>query len=470
MNGEPALMPPGSGVELPDAPIGVVGAGTMGQGIAQVAAGGGMHVRLFDVADGAAERAVNRIGDLLKRAVDRGRSTQQSASETLRRLEPVHDLEELADCFMVIEAAPEDLAIKQDLFRDLAALCGPDTIIATNTSSIPVTAVASGIDNPERVVGMHFFNPVPLMKLVEVIAGMNSGARALAATREVARRMGREPIDAADGPGFLVNRCSRPFLLEAQRLMQERVADHHLIDRIARLGGGFRMGPFELSDLVGIDVGYDIARSFYELSHNEPRWQPTGIPPRLIAAGRLGRKSRRGYYTYDAEGRYRDEDPSARLPESASGQVEIIGQTTLADQLRRLAEGTGYTVVGREDGTSGPRALVIDARIANAGTGIHNPAGPVAVLCAGNSLAEASAGKDYAGFHCLPPMGETRLVELTRGTATSEFTAGATAHFFHAIGMHVVWVGDTPGLVLGACTSSGSATPPASCWAGSSAS
>lgn len=443
--------PPGTSLapELPDAPIGVVGAGTMGTGIAQVGAGGGLDVKLFDAVDGAADRAVSRIGDALARSVERGRITQDAATATLRRLEPVAALDDLADCFMVIEAAPEKLELKTELFKQLAAICAEDAVFATNTSSIPVTTIASQIDHPERVVGMHFFNPVPVMRLVEVIAGMNSGARALAVAREVGRRMGREPIDASDGPGFLVNRCSRPFLLEALRLLQERVADHERIDRVVRLGGGFRMGPFELSDLVGVDTGYDIARSFYELGYHEPRWQPSGIPARMIAAGRLGRKSGRGYYRYAKDSDYRDPDPPPRLPETASGTIEIHGHGTLADQLRRLAAASGYEVVRPGEGPEGQRTLIVDARAEAAGIGLSKFAGPVAVLCAGNSLAQAAAGRDYAGFHCLPPLGETHAVELTRGAATSDITAGATAHFFHAIGKHVIWVGDAPGLVLG---------------------
>lgn len=448
MDGLPSMEAPVP--ELPDAPVGVVGAGTMGSGIAQVAAAGGFQVKLFDAAEGAADRAAARIGDLLKRYVDRGRATKEAAAATLRRIEPVRSMQDLHDCFIVIEAAPEDLRIKQDLFNQLATVCRGDTVFATNTSSLPVTSIAAGVDRPARLVGMHFFNPVPMMRLVEVIAGMNSGRGALAIAHEVAKRMGREPIDAADGPGFLVNRCSRPFLLEAQRLLQERVADHERIDRIVRMCGGFRMGPFELSDLVGVDVGYDIARSFYALSHHEPRWQPSGIPERMIAAGHLGRKSGRGYYNYPAEGGdYRDADPSAQIPETADGVIEIHGDGLLADQLRRLAEAAGYTIAERDVEGFSRRTLVIDARAIGAGTGLSKFAGPVAVLCAGTSLAKAAGTKDFAGFHCLPPLGELHAVELTRGTHTSDITAGATAHFFHSIGRHVIWVGDAPGLVMG---------------------
>jgi 3-hydroxybutyryl-CoA dehydrogenase len=432
--------------ELPDAPIGVVGAGTMGAGIAQVAAVGGLSVKLFDVAEGAADAARSRISAFLERSVARGKLTEGQAGSAVLRVEPVTALEELGDCFLVIEAVAEKLEIKQQLFSQLAAVSSPDTVFATNTSSLPVTAVAATVPHPERVVGMHFFNPVPLMRLVEVIAGMNSSQDALATARAVGATMGRESIDASDGPGFLVNRVSRPFLLEAQQLLSEGVADAATIDRVARLGGGFRMGPFELSDLVGVDVGYDIAKSFYALGHGEPRWRPSGIPAQMIAAGRLGRKSGRGYFEYAEDGTYRPEDPAPQTIESASGAVDVVGDTPVARELRRLAEAAGYEVAAAPDV---PRAITIDARLFTAGRDIDLSRGPVAVLCAGNSLAAAARGRDFAGFHCLPPLGEARAVEITRGSGTSDETFTTARHFFHVIGKHVIEVGDGPGLVLG---------------------
>jgi 3-hydroxybutyryl-CoA dehydrogenase len=432
--------------ELPDAPIGVVGAGTMGAGIAQVAAVGGLEVKIFDVADGAADTARGRIASFLERAVQRGKMTEGQAGAAVSRIDAVSSLEELGDCFLVAEAVAEKLEIKQELFSKLARVTTPGTVFATNTSSLPVTAVAALVPQQERVVGMHFFNPVPLMRLVEVIAGLNSSPEALATARAVGAAMGRDVIDANDGPGFVVNRVSRPFLLEAQQLITEGVADAATIDRAVRLGGGFRMGPLELSDLVGIDVGYDIARSFYELGHGEPRWRPSGIPAQLIAAGRLGRKSGHGYYEYPEGGTYRPEDPSPQMIETASGAVDVIGQTQLAHELRRLAEAAGYAVDAPADV---PRTITIDARIATAGQDIDRARGPVAVLCAGNSLAAAARGRDFAGFHCLPPLGEARAVEVTRAAATSDETWTVTRHFFHAIGKHLIEVGDAPGLVLG---------------------
>ncbi len=434
---------------LPDAPVGVVGAGTMGSGIAHVAAVGGLRVKLFDVADGAASAAIGRIDGYLKRSVERGRMTSEAAANAIGLIDTAGSPEDLADCFIVIEAVAEQLDVKHDLFIKLAAICAPDAVLATNTSSLPVTAIAGPVPSPERVVGMHFFNPVPLMRLVEVISGLNSGDQALAVARAVGQRMGREVIDASDGPGFLVNRVSRPFLLEAQKLLSERVADHADIDMAMRLGGSFRMGPFELSDLVGVDVGYEIAQSFFRLGHGEPRWQPSNIPAQLVAAGRLGRKSRRGYYEYAEDGSYREADPPPHPPESVSGAVEIIGDGELARQLRRLTEAAGYNV---SPVAGSPITITIDARANRAGSDLEDQLvahHPIAVLCAGSSLAAASRGRDMVGFHCLPPLGESHAVEITRGSGTSDASHAATTRFFHSIGKHVIDVGDAPGLVLG---------------------
>lgn len=437
---------PAAAAPLPDAPIGVVGAGTMGAGIAQVAATGGLQVRLYDAADNAADAALGRIAGFLDRAVERQRMTAEDAALAKARIQPVTAIEELAGCFFVVEAIAEQIELKQQLFTRLAQICGERVVLATNTSSLPVTAIAAAVPVPQRVVGMHFFNPVPLMRLVEVIAGMNSSPEALQLARQVGAAMGREPIDASDGPGFLVNRVSRPFLLEAQQLLAEGVADAETIDRAMRLGGGFRMGPLELSDLVGVDVGYDIAKSFFALGHGEPRWRPSTIPAQMVAGGRLGRKSGRGYYSYDVEGHYRAEDPPPQHSESPGGAVDVIGDTPLANGLRRLAQAAGFEIAAAGEVE---RTLVVDARIANVGEGLSAVRGPVAVLCAGNSLAEVAGGRSWIGFHCLPPLAEVRAVEFTRTHHTSEAAVAALRNFFHAIGMHSGEVGDTPGLVLG---------------------
>jgi 3-hydroxybutyryl-CoA dehydrogenase len=277
--------------------IGVLGAGTMGSGIAQLACLAGARTRLHDPDADALERALERIPAALERGAEKGRWSAEEASGAAGRLEAVDDLDGFAGCELIVEAAPESLEVKHDVFAKLSEIA-PDAVLASNTSSIPITAIAPAAADPSRVVGMHFFNPAPLMKLVEVIAGLESSEDALAVARATGEAMGRRVIDASDGPGFIVNRCNRPFGLEALKLLAERAADVETIDRICRLGGGFRMGPFELSDLVGVDIGFEVSKSFHELSFGEPRWRPSPLAARQVAAGRLGRKCGRGWYEY----------------------------------------------------------------------------------------------------------------------------------------------------------------------------
>ena len=274
--------------------LGVVGAGTMGAGIAQLGCAAGMRTLMHDPVADALHRGGEAVEGGLSRWVKKGR-TDAGAHQ---RLELAGDLEALAHCELVIEAAPERPQLKRELFARLSEICREGAVLATNTSSIPVTSLARAARRPENVVGMHFFNPPPLMKLLEVIRAEQTGEAALALACEVGRAMDKRVIRAADGPGFLVNRCGRPFGAEALRLLQERIAGHEEIDRICRMGGGFRMGPFELMDLVGIDVGFEVAQSFTELSFGEPRWKPSPIQARMVAAGRLGRKAGRGFYEY----------------------------------------------------------------------------------------------------------------------------------------------------------------------------
>ncbi|HEY8866958.1 MAG TPA: 3-hydroxyacyl-CoA dehydrogenase NAD-binding domain-containing protein, partial [Solirubrobacteraceae bacterium] len=323
--------------------IGVVGAGTMGAGIAQLACQAARaRTLLHDPIENALARGVAEVEKQLARGGERGRWSEVEADEARARLEAADSLEALAACDLVIEAAPESLEIKHELYARLSAVVRDDCVLATNTSSLPVTAIARGATHPERVVGMHFFNPAPVMRLLEVVAGDASGADALALARATGEAMGKHVITAADGPGFLVNRCGRPFGLEALRLWQERIAEFDVIDRICRLGAGFRMGPFELMDLVGVDTGLDVSRSFYEQSFNEPRWRPSMITARMVAAGRHGRKSGRGYYDYSGEA-HRPADPEPPATGGGDGEVVIAGDLALADELRAAARDAGWS-------------------------------------------------------------------------------------------------------------------------------
>ena len=264
----------------------------------------------------------------------------------------------MAGCDLVIEAAPERLELKRQLFASLVEIVGPECVLASNTSSLPITAIAAAVDRPERVVGMHFFNPAPLMRLLEVVAGALSDERSLQLAQATGEAMGKDTIRATDGPGFLVNRCNRPFGLEALRLLAERIADLETIDRIVRMGGGFKMGPFELSDLVGVNTGLAVSESFYELSFGEPRWRPSPIQAQRVAAGLHGRKSGRGYYDYSRDP-YRSPDPGPPERVAGEGAVAILGETVLAQQLRDAAAARGIcgelaaTVPGRAGSADG---------------------------------------------------------------------------------------------------------------------
>jgi len=338
-------------------PIGVLGAGTMGAGIAQVAALGGYETRLYDAVPAAARAGAARLGEALASGVARGRWSEAEAETAAARVEPVAALAQLAGCPLLIEAAPEDLELKRALFAEAAAACGPDTVLATNTSSLRVAEIGVGVPGPERLVGMHFFNPPALMKLVEVVATAESSERALALATEVARGMGRTPIRAKDSPGFVANRLARPFFLESLRMLEAGVADAATIDRAVR-GEGFRMGPFELVDLIGLDVNLEVARSFYRQGGEPERWRPSPIQERLVAAGRLGRKSGAGYYSYP---RPEDEEEGAAEP-----PAEIVP--------RLYAQIANEAARAREEGVASPADMETAMRL-----GFNWPRGPLEI-------------------------------------------------------------------------------------------
>jgi 3-hydroxybutyryl-CoA dehydrogenase len=317
--------------------VGVVGAGTMGAGIAQIAALGGYETQLYEIDERQLEGGLDLVRDGMRRGAERGRWSEAEADEALERIRSDTLIEVLRDCDVVIEAAPEDLELKRDLFDRLASVCGPEAVLATNTSSLSVTAIASAVPGPQRIVGMHFFNPPAMMQLVEVVAGDESGEAALDLATELGRGMGRTPIRARDSVGFVANRCVRPFFLESLRMLSEGIAPHDEIDRIVRLGAGLRMGPFELMDLIGIDVNFAVARSFWEQSFGEPRWRPVPLHARMVASGRLGRKTGRGFYSYETDEPHRPRDP----------EVETERPIFDEDELEELTGSNGPAVLTR---------------------------------------------------------------------------------------------------------------------------
>jgi 3-hydroxybutyryl-CoA dehydrogenase len=454
-----------AGVRSAPGVIGVVGAGTMGAGIAQLAARSGAQTLMYDPIEEALEKGLARAHEGLQREAAKGRLSADEARAAGERLSTVGALEALAPCELVIEAVPERLELKHELYGQLSEIVSADCVLATNTSSLAVTAIAAGASNPGRVVGMHFFNPPPVMRLLEVIAGEQSSERALELARAAGEAMGKTVIHASDGPGFLVNRCNRPFGLEALRMLGERIAEIETIDRICRMAGGFPMGPFELMDLVGVDVGFEISKSFFEQSFSEPRWRPSPITARYVAAGLHGRKTGRGYYTYEPGSSHRPPDPEplgADALGSGEGVVVIIGKSALAAELHAAAQGAGYEVRGPWTPSVGVLpALTIDCDAAPPPEGgqadpppprehsASHQGGAHLLLCARGSLSVLDPGGSAVGFHALCPLSGASLVELTQNAGSSPLAAARAERFFQAIGKHVVWVNDAPGLVLG---------------------
>ncbi len=277
--------------------IGIVGAGTMGQGIAQICAQAGYKTILFDINAQVLEKAEKTTLDNLNKGIARGKLTEAERDTGLANLTYTADTLQLS-CDVIVEAVVERLEVKQSIFQELASINTPNTILASNTSSIPITQIAAKVPHPERVVGMHFFNPAHIMKLVEVISGAATAPEVAQTIKALAEKLGKTAVMAKDSPGFIVNRVARHFYVEGLKLLEEGVADVETIDKLMQ-ASGFKMGPFELMDLIGVDTNYSVTTSMYEAFHYDPKFRPNRIQQQKVDAGHHGRKSGKGFYTYE---------------------------------------------------------------------------------------------------------------------------------------------------------------------------
>jgi len=342
-----------------DAVVAVIGAGTMGAGIAQVAAVAGHPVVLFDARVGAAGSARDKLASTLEALAGKGKLAPDAARAAAARIVAVHALGDCAGAALAIEAIVEDLAAKRALFAELEFVVRGDAVLATNTSSLSVTSLAAGMQRPARVAGLHFFNPAPVMPLVEIVSGLATDPGVAATLHATAAAWGKAPVHASSTPGFIVNRCARPFYGEAWRLLDERAASPATIDALLRDAGGFRMGPFELMDLIGHDVNLAVTGSVWQAYHYDARFTPSVRQRELVDAGFHGRKTGRGLYDY-REGATRPA-PDVEAPRPAPARVAIHGDLGIAAPLAQRLAAAGVSVERRPVAAAFPRgALSID--------------------------------------------------------------------------------------------------------------
>ncbi|GAA0446658.1 3-hydroxyacyl-CoA dehydrogenase [Streptomyces stramineus] len=414
--------------------VAVVGAGTMGQGIAQVALAAGHPVRLYDAVEGQAARGAQAITARLDRLVEKGRLTAAGRDAARARLRPAARPAELADSALVIEAIVEELGAKQKIFAELESIVPDDCLLATNTSSLSVTAVAGALRLPGRFVGLHFFNPAPLLPLVEVVRGFATDEDAAERAYGTVAAWGKEPVRCADTPGFIVNRVARPFYAEAFRLHEERAADPATLDAVLREGGGFAMGPFELTDLIGQDVNEAVTRSVYESFFHDPKFRPSLAQRRLVEAGLLGRKSGRGWYDH-RESATRPEPHTSQACEPPKAVSLPARLPAPAAVLRDLIEEAGIAVthVGTEGMPEGAVRL---------------PGGACLALTTGHPATGHPAGERLILFDLsLDYRAATRIALAPSATASPEDIREA-AGLFQALGKRVSVVDDVPGMIV----------------------
>ena len=429
--------------------VAVIGSGAMGSGIAQVAAAAGHTVKLYDTRAGAVQKAIADIAGVYQKLVEKQRMTAADAQAATARLQAANGLADVAGAALVVEAIVENLDVKRALFADLEGIVGDACILATNTSSISVTAIAAGLRCPQRLVGMHFFNPVPLMALVEVISGLATGAAVADTVYDTAIAWGKNPVHAKSTPGFIVNRVARPYYAEGLRLLNEQAADAATIDAVMREAGGFRMGPFELMDLIGHDVNYSVTQSVFNAYYNDPRFTPSVIQQELVNAGFLGRKSGRGFYAYgDGAGAPAAQAEAAQpKPDYVSYSVEpgANGASSVTDAVLARFQERGIAVTQRKANEAHGHAAGHDSAPA------FHCNGAAVYLTDGRSATQRAADNqhpDTVVFDLALDYGKATRIAVAAADQCSAAAYKAVVGLFQAAGFAVTKLDDVPGLAV----------------------
>jgi 3-hydroxybutyryl-CoA dehydrogenase len=422
--------------------VAVIGSGAMGAGIAQVAAAAGHPVKLFDTRPDAVAKAIADIGKVYAKLVEKGRMGAVEADLARERLQAASTLHDVADAALVVEAIVENLDVKRKLFAELEGIVADGCILATNTSSISVTAIAAPLRRPQRLVGMHFFNPVPLMALVEVISGLATDKDVVEVVFATAAAWGKDPVHASSTPGFIVNRVARPYYAEGLRLLSERAADPATIDAVMRDCGGFRMGPFELMDLIGHDVNFSVTQSVFNAYFGDPRFTPSIVQQELVNAGFLGRKAGRGFYNYGegtAKAEPQAEAPQPR-PSHVLASVDLCQDSASIDPIEARLKAAGFAVERKRpvDGAA-PEAPAFHCN------------GAAAFLTDGRSATERAAANRHPDTVLydllLDPAGAKRIA-LARADQCSDAAYLSVVGLFQAAGFTVTRIDDVPGMAL----------------------
>lgn len=406
--------------------IGVVGAGAMGRGIAQLFVQSGFTVFCYDMSKDATNDAIEYVKKMVRKSVEKGRLKESALDALNDNLLAASSLQDLSECDMVIEAIVENVSVKQDLFNELESIISDDSILASNTSSLVIAEIASQCQHPERVAGLHFFNPVPLMKVAEIIAAVRTHSSVVHSLKDLIEATGHRAVVTEDQPGFLVNHAGRGLYTEGLRIVEEQVASPHVVDTILREAANFRMGPFELMDLTGLDVSGKVMESIYQQFLHEPRFRPSSLVPPRISAGLFGRKTSQGWYSYKEGKRIDSQDATTGYP-SVSGSVWIDPKATDTEALTQFVAEQSWTLASESDDAD----LILIQPWGQDASG----------YCAENHL----EAQKVVAIDPLPGLDKHRTLMLT--CVTSESARNMACTLFSADGVPFSVINDSPGFI-----------------------